>query len=67
MVLIFSTLGKEQQPLSCLTRMSNIVMTNLRFFAAKVLGKMLGLDRLVVEPKKLLGEDQAPDCHEIPN
>ena len=47
--------------------MSNIVMSGFRLFTAEILGEMLGLDRLVIEPEEFLREDQAPKYHEIPD
>ena len=58
--LVFNTLCKEEKAISCLGRMCSIVVANFRLFVAKVIRKMLRLNSLFVQPKKLLSEAKAP-------
>ncbi len=67
--LVFHTLGEEEKTLSGLASMGDIGVRNVLLLAAEIPGQMLGLDRVVSEPEKLLGEAQAPamrdtgQCH----
>ena len=61
MRLVFGTLGEEQKPFAGLTCVSDIMFSDLWFFAFEVIRERVRLNRLVAKPKELLGETETPE------
>ena len=61
MILVFSTLGKEEQTLPCLLCVCRVGVSNfLGLLVTQICGEVLVCQGGIAEPEILLGEDEAP-------